>query len=757
MLKRLLSLCLVLALVVGAIPMLASVGTSQEVEAASTNLVEMPSNNGVTNNATYTLGAGTDAEVTVITDWRSTSLAPTDTITPKYIAIHCMGNYASGADAAANHNYGKTAESACWHYTVGEDVIYQLLADNRKGWHVGTSTTGAPSNSNSIGLELVVSNFPADSSFAGEHWSDGTAIMQWWEDQFDQTMKNAAMLTLVLCKRWGLDWQTAVKQHWDSHQTSYAPGGKDCPMQMRATYDPATNTFAAAGSGQYADGRDGYFWQMFWGYLTDYANGLPNTGTGGTVASKIGTYVATPSDGLNVRSSTDTSSSANIVGSLAQGEMFEVTELVGGNWAKIRMQDGTEGYASAVNYGEFIGVDAQAYNVAPNSDGLIYSYDTDGGLKIQNPTDSQGQLDLMLPYAIGTRTTPYMSLQVTPITGDGYYFGITQYGSGYFMMRDCNSGDQLVVEDTAPYMVNQETLEINVNEWWKPDADYSIDQVRFYIAPNSSIKINYFYFAATAGKVIDSRYNLMANADNVTLMQPDGLEIADYLKKGRYEYDNGMLTVTADTDAGFDVVFNINETFDVATIKRFLVGIEANTSFNITLTLTNAVGTGEVSLVNDFWPAFAAAHPADGYIPGPWEGTAGLDLYNYFDYNGVIPADGTSTITQVKVSLGSAGTSYFNYIQIASNDRLVAFPDGVSKSGESDGTGVEPEPTPDPDILKGDVNQDGAVTTADAREILLLCIDTSAITEELLALADYDESGDVTTADARELLMNIVG
>lgn len=744
MFKRLMSLCLVLALVAGLLPAIALVSEPETVAAYQST------GNGTTNNVTYTIGAGTDAEVSVISDWRSTSMSPTQSLTPQYVMVHNTGTYVGTATAKNVHNNtNKTSTSACWHYTVDSTVIYQGLSDTRRGWHSATSYSYLPSNVNSIGIEMCVNNFPATETFGGELWTDGTAIMEWWENEFDQTMKHTAYLCLVLCERWGLDWQTDIVTHWDAWQYSVSgKSGKDCPMQMRATYDASTNEFTQAGT--YADGRDGYFWQIFWSYVEQYAAGATSVGNGGTTATKLGTYQATPSEGLNVRSSTDTTDSSNIVGTLIQGEVFEVTELVGGNWAKIRMQDGTEGYASALNYADYIGVDAQAYTVGANSEGLTYSYDTDGGLKLTNTSSSQGQFDMYMPFDIGTQTTPYMSLQVTPVSGDGYYFGITQNGSGYWMMRDCNSGDQLVVEESAPYMVNQETLEINVQEWWKPEADYHINQVRFYLAPDSSIKINYFYFAAASGAVVDSRYNLMAKADNVTLLQPDTIAIGDYTKTGSYVYSNGMLTVTADTDAGFDVVFNVNETFEVATIKRLLVGIDAATSFNITLTLTNANGVGEVSLVNDFYPEFTSTFPTDGYIPGPFEGTRGLDLYNYFDYNGVIPADGLSTITQVKVSLGSAGTSYFNSIQIASNDRIISFRDGVYKEGFSDGT------QPDP-VLVGDVNQDGEITTADAREILLLAIDTSAITEELLALADYDGDGTVSTADARDLLLDIVG
>ncbi len=670
--KRVLSLMLCLALVAALLP---AIGVSNPPEVAAANYEEA---NGKVNNTSYTLGAGTDAQTTVTCDWRSTSMSPTGTMTPKYIAIHCTGSYPATSTAKANHNYGKTSTNSCWHYTVGEQ-IYQMLADNRQGWHVGTSYTGAPSNSNSIGIEIAVDAFPATETFGGEKWTDGDAIMEWWRTKFNDYMKRAAYLTITLCKRHNLDWRTRVKMHWDSKSYDGGAAGKDCPMQMRATYDPATNTFKRAG--EYSDGRNGYFWQMFWRYLEAYDRGDNFVGDE-TVAAKVGTYRITPSDGLNVRA--EANASATLLGTLEMGEIAEVTELASNGWGKVTLKDGTVGWCAITQYGEYIGIDAQAYEVNAVSSGISYSYGTDGGLTVTNTGGEQGQIDLNLPLKIGTATTPYMSLQVNPLSGNGYYFGITQKGSGYWMMRDCNSSDQLVNETSAPYMTNMETLEINVAEWWKPTDKQQIDQVRFYLAPNSSIKINYLYFAASAGKVIDARYNLESASSNVTLMQPDKIAIGDLSKAGSYKYTNGMLIVTADTDAGFDVVFNLNETFDVNKLKRFLVGIEAATSFNVTLTLTNKNGSGNLSLAADYCYDFTDTFPANGYIPGPFEGTRGLDLYNYFHYNDIIPADGMSTITKLTISLGSKGTSYFNSVQISENDRIMIFRDGVVKEGFND-------------------------------------------------------------------------
>ncbi len=810
MMKRALSLVMCLVMVVGILPTIAMTGV---MTASAANYEEA---NGRVNNTVYTIGENTDAKTTVTADWRSTSMSPTGTMTPKYIAIHCTGAYPATSTAKANHNYGKTSTNSCWHYTVGES-IYQMLADNRQGWHVGTSYTGAPSNSNSIGIEIAVDAFPATETYGGEKWNDGDAIMEWWRTKFNDYMKRAAYLTATLLHRHDLT-LSAVKMHWDSKSYDGGAAGKDCPMQMRATYDPATNTFKRAG--EYSNGRNGYFWQMFMGYVETYYNGGTSVG-GTTVAPKIGTYRITPSDGLNVRA--EANASATLLGALQLNEIVEITELASNGWGKVTMKDGTQGWCAITQYGEYIGVDALAYEVAANSSGVSYAYGSDGGLILTNNGSEQGQIDLFTPVDIGTGTTPYMALQAYVLSGEGYYFGITQKGSGYWMMRDCNSGDQLVVEQSAPYMTNLETLEINVSEWWKPTDGQRINQVRFYLAPNTSIRINYFYFAATAGKIIDQRYNLRAAASNVNLMQPDNIAVGDPSKKGSWKYSNGMLTVTADTDAGFDVDFFINETFDVNKLTRFLVGIDANTSFNIILTLTNGMGVGTASLAADYCYNFVDTFPADLLIPGPFEGTRGLSMYGYFsDNEGNMPADGMSTITKVTVQLGSKGTTYINSIQLAENDRIMVFRDGVYKEGSNDPSALPDKIVFESDVyavkdgvatgatvgstvsevlgnirsdytvtvyengtavtgataaktgqvikvtdgatelasyelaVAGDVNGDGAITSMDARLIVQSTINADGFTAAQKQAADYDGNQAVSTADVRLILLTLI-
>ncbi len=772
MMKRVTAVLLCVAMMLSLMPAMSLVGV---VSATSTNLVVLPSNNGKTNNTSYTIGAGTDAEVTVTCDFRASGTEPTASITPKYVTIHNTGTYVSTANAYNTHrNTAKISSDMAWHYTVDDKSVYQALEDNRKGWHVGKSYSGLNSNDNSIGIEMCVHNFPATETFDGEKWTDGTAIMNWYVAQFDQTMKNTAYLALVLCKRWGLNWETDIKMHYDA--LSYYPGGKDCPMQMRATYDPVTNTFTEAGS--YVDGRDGYFWQIFWGYVQAYAAGATSTNGNVSTAEKLGTYRVTPSDGLNVRSGP--SADYEKVTALECDAVVKVTEF-SGSWGKVTLSDGTEGWCNITDYGEYIGIDALAYESGVNSDAVSASFDGAGSLTLSNNSTEQGQYDLYLPLSLGTATTPYLSWQATALAGDGFYFGLTQNGSGYFMMFD---GTGLTEGTTASYQTGVKSGEINLADCWQPADGQRIDQVRVYLAPNSSVRLDYFYMAATSGKVVDSRYNLMLVDEIVNLMDPTDISIADTTKPGSYVYSNGMLTVTADTDAGFEIVFGLDATFDVTVMTRFLIGIEAHTDFNVSFLVTHAAGEGWVTLVDDYYPNFGETKPTSGFIPA-WTGTAGLDLYNYYHYNGFVPADNMSTVKQMKVTLGSAGTSYFNAIQIASNDRIKTIRDSIVKQGDtyaSDKIVIESEAytvredgilggvTAGADVatMLGNITSDYTVavyengvqvdSTAVAKTgqwIKIFDGETELASYEVAVLGDVNGDGDRNTSDARVILASL--
>jgi len=484
-------------------------------------------------------------------------------------------------------------------------------------------------------------------------------------------------------------------------------------------------------------------------YNRIYGYGIPNYVESGSSASKIGTYVITASS-LNVRTATNTSS--DIVGELAKGEVVYVSELSNG-WGKVTLPSGVSGWCAIGDYGNYIGVDALGGTGTVKWGECTTSVGTDGAFTITNnsATDTVGY-DMAMPIAIGTNTTPFLTLQITPNYGSGYYFGVTENGSGYFMMRDCNSGDQLVQEDQAPYMTDMETLEIDLRDWWTT-KDHRIDTVRFYVAPSSSVTVNYCYFAANSNVVRDTSYNLVRGTaaetppvlaqNNVNLMDPNTLRIVDKNKTGNYTYSNGMLTVTSADDTLYEVAFDVNKEFTPAEMQRLLYSVKATVRYDIELVVTTSEGDRIVSLADDFWPDVCLAKDGD-YIPAA-EQSAGLNLYGVYTYNNVMPADGKSTIKSATIQLGGQGAVILNSLQINDNDALKMFVDDVYKYDESS--------APSSSQMTGDINNDGQITTADARTAMLYAIGGQAIPDGMLTIADFDGDGDVTTTDARLMML----
>ncbi len=223
--------------------------------------------NGKTNNTTYTIGKGSEAQVTVTANFISSSRSNRPGIggiTKKYVVIHNTGNYGSTANAKANHNY-QVSNSACtsssWHYTVGADGIYQALPDDENAWHASDGSYGT-SNYYGIGMEVCVNGW---TSFSGSAWTN------FLNNTFYTCCKRAAMLTAELCVRHGLNPGdcspgTAIRQHWDTVQSNNYQ--KNCPQQMR--YNTASGTYTR---------NTGDMWVYYKNKVAEYYKLLQGGGT----------------------------------------------------------------------------------------------------------------------------------------------------------------------------------------------------------------------------------------------------------------------------------------------------------------------------------------------------------------------------------------------------------------------------------------------------------------------------------------------
>lgn len=120
----------------------------------------------------------------------------------KYVVIHETGNTGRNAHAASHNNYlHDTADSQMksWHYTVDDHEIYYHIPDNEIAFHAGDGLDEDGGNLNGVGVELCVNP----------------------ENDYEQTLKNAAKLTAMLLEAYDLD-IASVKTHHDF-------SGKNCP------------------------------------------------------------------------------------------------------------------------------------------------------------------------------------------------------------------------------------------------------------------------------------------------------------------------------------------------------------------------------------------------------------------------------------------------------------------------------------------------------------------------------------------------
>jgi N-acetylmuramoyl-L-alanine amidase len=78
---------------------------------------------------------------------------PRHKLEPKHITIHNTAN--PGASAAANSNYVDNAKGyVSWHFTVGNNIVFQELPINESAWHAGDGSKGE-GNRQSIAIEIA--------------------------------------------------------------------------------------------------------------------------------------------------------------------------------------------------------------------------------------------------------------------------------------------------------------------------------------------------------------------------------------------------------------------------------------------------------------------------------------------------------------------------------------------------------------------------------------------------------------------------
>lgn len=336
-------------------------------------------------------------------------------------------------------------------------------------------------------------------------------------------------------------------------------------------------------------------------------------------------------------------------------------------------------------------------------------------------------------------------------------------------------------------------------ECYNADGTLTLNGIRIFASGTANKKLYIYTLAATtdmnAGKELVISQTLPLLDSNIAVTTAS--------KTGSYVYDNGTLSITSSDASGYEVVVTLNKSFDVSTLKNWLVDVDATVPFDIQLVMTTSSGDGTYGLESDFWPADSNFIPAGRYQDA-------LNLYSCFTYNGVLPANGITTVKQVKILLGGAGTLNINTLQVSNGTKAGIFADGEYKTmttptvnidsdvydiTDANISGVEEKTTVSAllanitggtltvkengaavsgdallktgmtahtadgatytIVVVGDVDSDGNATTTDARCILKAVLGTHTLTAAQRLAADLDGSNELNTTDVRKLLRSI--
>ena len=211
--------------------------------------------------------------------------------------------------------------------------------------------------------------------------------------------------------------------------------------------------------------------------------------------------------------------------------------------------------------------------------------------------------------------------------------------------------------------------------------------------------------------------------------------------KGNYTYNNGTLTVNATAADGYSVKMNVGDSINPTEMSKLLMDVSATAPFNVTLELTNGNGTANMEVKNEFFNVFDMPGGETALPAGNWNVV--MNLLGYYEWNGGAVSE--SQIKSVTVTLMGEGTLTMKALQASRLETVTYVQDGRTSSGS---LGDEPLP-----FIKGDLNGDGVITTADARFAMLHALGGQQLTGDALAAGDYNGDGEVTTTDARMMML----
>ncbi len=295
----------------------------------------------------------------------------------------------------------------------------------------------------------------------------------------------------------------------------------------------------------------------------------------------------------------------------------------------------------------------------------------------------------------------------------------------------------------------------------------------------------------------------------------DASQVVQSGAAGSYVYDGGTLIATADTDAGYSITFEPNAYFKVTDFAHMLMDVQSEVPFNMDMTVSNNGVTTSFEFRKEFFDVFGYEEEPETLPAGNHQLDLNLSGYFYYNgglpEDGNVSIDsvtitlcGKGNLTLCALQAAKSFNAKYFTNEVYVNDSHDGAPEAVLSSSvytvenntvsfdgygttladfvanfdETDGvitvTDANGNPLTNTDVvgsgatvvltvnstiisehtvlLKGDIDSDGNLTTADARITLASTIGMTSLNSWQSVIADFNTDGEINTADARDLL-----
>ena len=330
-------------------------------------------------------------------------------------------------------------------------------------------------------------------------------------------------------------------------------------------------------------------------------------------------------------------------------------------------------------------------------------------------------------------------------TNNDTYIYVRKDGTAMF-----NAVITYMAEDGAMYKVSlSELAGRGENDFEAGYAEFFVDLGAYarqhgHIPPSGNLKytqVDYYVVGPLDSyvKLYDMKLTPMfeTEAPYINLF---GSDVEQGGQAGCYTYDRGTLYVTSTSDKGYSVTFHPNATFNPTEFGHLLMDVQSDVAFNISLDVIGANGDATIEMRKEFFDVFGYQSEPVAIDAGTWQ--TDMNLSGYFYHNGGL-IDST-VIRSVTITLEGKGNLSLAALQ-AHRSFNTAY---ITNDEQTNGSYTAPAATAD-----GDLNNDGIVSTTDARLAMLIALEDTAITAEQLAAADLNGDGKITTTDARLMML----